>query len=162
MKCIQCGHAMTTKRENVPYASLPGTVLVGVEVSRCPNCGEEEIAIPAIEALNRALANAVIRKPARLTGDEAKFLRKYLGYDGASFAKVIGANASSVSRWESGKQQLGLQTDLLLRSLVMLDKKVEAYPIEKFGEVEDRVDKPHYAFKNSKQSWKPTKTQLAA
>ena len=73
MKCMQCGHAVTTKRENVPYTALPGTVLVGVDVSRCPNCGEYEVAIPAIDELNRVLAGAVIRKPARLSGGPGRF-----------------------------------------------------------------------------------------
>lgn len=58
MKCIKCGHAMTTKRENMPYHARPGAVLVGVPVSRCPSCGEYEVAIPAIDDLDRVLASA--------------------------------------------------------------------------------------------------------
>ena len=156
MKCIQCGHAMTTKRENMPYTALPGTVLVGVEVSRCPNCGEYEVAIPAIDELNRVLASAVIRKPARLNGGEIRFLRSYLGYSGTDFAKLIGSDPATVSRWEGDKQPIGHHTDLLLRAMVALDKKVEEYPIATFGEIGDETKQSRYAFKPAAKKWKPT------
>ncbi len=161
MKCIQCDHAMITARENVPYQSLPGTVLVGVEVSRCPNCGEFEIAIPAIEELDRVLANAVIRKSGRLSGSEARFLRKYLGYSGSDFAAMIGTDKATVSRWETDKQPIGQQTDRLYRTLVALDKKVEEYPINALSKLDDTVAPAQYAFQSvAKKSWK--RTQLAA
>jgi putative zinc finger/helix-turn-helix YgiT family protein len=153
---------MTKKRENVPYQSLPGTVLVDVEVSRCPNCGEFEVAIPAIEELDRVLANAVIRKPTRLTGLEVKFLRKYLGYSGTDFAKLIGADKATVSRWEKDAQPIGQQTDRLYRTLVILDKKIEEYPIANLAELDEgTAAKPHYAFSpTSKKLWKAA--ELAA
>ena len=162
MKCFQCGHAMTTKRENVPYSALPGAVLVGVPVSRCPNCGEYEIAIPAIDELNRVLAAAVVRKPTRLSGGEVRFLRTYLGYSGADFAKLIGSDPATVSRWEGDKQPLGHHTDLLLRALVVLDKKVDQYPITKFAEIGDAAAATlRYAFKPAAKKWKPTELRAA-
>lgn len=157
MKCINCGHAMTTKRENVPYKALPGAVLIGVPVSRCPNCGEYEVAIPAIDELNSVLADAVIRKRARLVGSEVRFLRSYLGYSGADFAKLIGSDPATVSRWESDKQSIGHHTDLLLRAMVALDRKVDEYPIATFAEVKSvKTKRPKYAFKRTAKSWKPT------
>lgn len=163
MKCINCGHTMTTKRENAPYTALPGTVLVGVEVSRCRSCGEYEVAIPAIDELNRVLANAVIRKPGRLSGGEVRFLRSYLGYSSADFAKLIGGNPATVSRWETDKQQIGHQTDLLLRALVVLDKKMDQYPIKTFAEIGDApAPSPRYAFKQAAKKWKATELRAAA
>lgn len=155
MKCMQCGHTMTTKRENVPYTALPGTVLAGVEVSRCPNCGEHEVAIPAIEELNRVLAFAVVSKRQRLSGAEIRFLRTCLGQSGADFAKVIGSDPATVSKWENDKQPIGHHADLLLRALVMVDKKVESYPIKDFAEIKDgKPTKPRYTFKPSANKWK--------
>lgn len=162
MKCMNCGHTMTTKRENVPYTALPGTVLVGVEVSRCPNCGEYEVAIPAIDELNRVLAEAVIRKPGKLNGGEVRFLRSYLGLSGADLAKTIGSDPATISRWESDKQPIGHHSDLLLRAMVALDKKVEEYPIAAFGSISDKPTKPRYAFKPSAKKWKPTEVVRAA
>src|SRR5882672_2293472 len=146
MKCINCGHAMTTKRENVPYTALPGAVLIGVPVSRCANCGEYEVAIPAIDELNRVLA-----------GGEVRFLRSYLGYSGADFAKLIGSDPATVSRWESDKQSIGHHTDLLLRAMVALDRKVDEYPIAAFAEIKaNATERPRYAFRPTAKKWKPT------
>jgi putative zinc finger/helix-turn-helix YgiT family protein len=162
MKCINCGHAMTTKRENMPYTALPGAVLIGVPVSRCPNCGEHEVAIPAIDELNRVLAGAVIRKRGRLVGGEVRFLRSYLGYSGADFAKLIGSDPSTVSRWESDKQPIGHHTDLLLRAMVALDRKVDEYTIAAFAQVKaEATERPRYAFKPAAKKWKPTELRAA-
>jgi putative zinc finger/helix-turn-helix YgiT family protein len=160
MKCMQCGSAMTTKRENVPYKALPGAVLVGVEVSRCAACGEYEVAIPAIDELNKVLASAVIRKKGRLRGAEVRFLRTYLGYSGADFAKLIGSSASTVSKWESDAQPIGHHSDLLLRALIVVGKKVDEYPIETFAGISasgDKRAKPEpYVFTPAAKKWKPT------
>lgn len=162
MKCINCSYAMTTKRENVPYAALPGAVLVRVPVSRCPNCGEHEVAIPAIDELNRVLAHAVISKRGRLTGGEVRFLRSYLGFSGADFAALIGSDPSTVSRWEGEKQPIGHHTDLLLRAMVVLDKKVEGYPIAAFAEIrEDSAKQLRYVFKPIANKWKPVELRAA-
>jgi putative zinc finger/helix-turn-helix YgiT family protein len=157
MKCINCGHAMITKRENAPYTALPGAVLVGVQVSRCPSCGEHEVAIPAIDELNRTLAQAVLRKPGRLNGGEIRFLRSYLGHSGAEFARLIGSDPATVSRWERGKQPIGHHADLLLRAMVVLDKRVDEYPLETFATVKSDVSPAsRYALKPRANKWQST------
>ena len=72
---------MKTSRENYLYdaCGLPGVTLVGVEVSRCPECGNHEVSIPRIEELHRVIARAVANRPARLDGAEVRYLRKWLG-----------------------------------------------------------------------------------
>jgi putative zinc finger/helix-turn-helix YgiT family protein len=171
---------MTTKRENVPYTALPGAVLIGVPVSRCSHCGEYEVGIPAIDELNRALAGAVIRKRTRLVGGEIRFLRSYLGYSGADFARLIGSDPATVSRWETDKQSIGHHTDLLLRAMVALERKVDEYPITAFAEVKAEASErpgrarrsiaqrrpgqgaaPRYAFKPTAKKWKPTELSAA-
>jgi putative zinc finger/helix-turn-helix YgiT family protein len=163
MKCIECGTEMKTTRENAPFKALPGTVLVGVEVSRCPKCGSSETAIPAMDTLVRMLAGAVIRKRARLNGDEVRFLRKYLGYSSADFAKRIGSSPSTVSKWENGVQPIGLHSDLLLRAMVALDKKVDAYTSDEFVEISDTGSKrSRYAFAPTpSKKWKSTELEAA-
>jgi putative zinc finger/helix-turn-helix YgiT family protein len=129
VKCIQCGESMTSGRENVPYKALPGVVLVGVEVRRCPECGEFEVVIPAIDRLNKVLAKEVIEKAGRLSGAEIRFLRSYLGYSAVEFARVIHSDPSTISRWEAGKQEIGPHPDLLLRAMVALDKQIDDYSV---------------------------------
>ena len=121
MECLDCGHAMATRRENVRYdaSGLPGVTLVGVEVSRCAGCGAHEVAIPHIGELHRVMACAVLRKPARLTPAEIRFLRKSLGWSGRELGAYMGAAGETVSRWENGRTPIGTQADRLLRLLVL-------------------------------------------
>ena len=91
MKCKRCGASVEVVRENYDYSScgLPVT-LCDVQVRTCRECGERSAAIANIEGLHRAIATAVSRKAARFTGNEVRFLRKYLGWSGGNFAKNIG------------------------------------------------------------------------
>lgn len=115
--CSSCGAELgAPTRETRPYHSLPDTWLVGVEVYRCPSCGEEETVIPRIEELGRVLTWAVASRPGRLTGDEIRFLRKHLGWSGADFARSFSVDPATVSRWEAGKQQMDLRAEQLLRT----------------------------------------------
>lgn len=156
MKCLQCGSRMITKKENVPFDSLPDTTLLDVPVSRCSGCEEYEIGIEAMDDLLAVLAREVIRKTERLSGAEIRFLRSFLGYSGADFAKLIHSDPATVSRWETDKQVIGHHTDLLLRALVVLDKQVEAYPISKFAEFTGEKPVPtRYAFKRTAAKWRP-------
>src|SRR5689334_20296149 len=80
MKCKRCGASVEVTRENYDYSSvgLPVT-LCDVQVRSCRECGDRGAGIPNVEGLHRAIAMAVIRKPARFTGKEIRFLRKSWG-----------------------------------------------------------------------------------
>jgi len=132
MKCPQCGHTMKTARENYLYreSGLPNVTLVGIEVSRCPECGESEAVIPKIEQLHRALAMITAQKVPRLTPEEIRFLRKYLGWSGADFAMHIGVAAETVSRWENGSTRMSAAAERLLRLAALRLEPVSDYPLE--------------------------------
>jgi putative zinc finger/helix-turn-helix YgiT family protein len=132
MTCMTCGEHMKARRENYRYVTsgLPFVTLQGVEVRRCANCGETEVAIPAIEGLHRAIAGALIRKRAGLAPPEIKFLRKYLGWSGADFAKRMGTSPETVSRWENGAKPMGGLADRLLRVLVAKEAPVSDYAVD--------------------------------
>jgi DNA-binding transcriptional regulator YiaG len=141
-------------------------VLVGVEVSRCPNCGDYEVAIPAVDELNSLLAHAVINRRRRLNGGEIRFLRSHLGYSGADFAKLIGSSPSTVSKWESDSQPIGHHADLLLRALVVMGKQVTDYSIDTFKEISAASQKKPaktapYAFTQTAKKWKQTELRAA-
>jgi len=105
MKCMQCGSATETKSETYLYdrGGIRAT-LVNVPVHRCAACGDFEVEIPLILQLNQALADALIRQPSRLTGAQIRFLRKALGWSGVDFARHMGVDAATVSRWEAGQR----------------------------------------------------------
>jgi len=115
MKCIECGSTMTKSVENHKYESLPGVTLW-----RCANCGEHEIVIEDLEGLNRFVALVLVKKPARLSGPEVRFLRKSMGWSQSDFANKMGVDKSTVSRWEQPDgEAIGNASDRLLRLMVV-------------------------------------------
>jgi len=146
---------MNTTRENYKYeASGLNIVLLDVEVSRCPECGEREVHIPNIEGLHRAVALALIRRRERLAPSEIRFLRKYLGLSSGDFAKHVGVSAETVSRWEQGRTPMGTTADRLVRMLVVTREPISHYPLEILKEVAQKEPKPLRAdFKIGEGGW---------
>src|SRR5262245_14012742 len=140
MKCADCGESMVSARENFNYkaSGLPVT-LVGVEVRRCKACGEYEVVIPRIENLHEVIAHAVVAKRPRLTSAEIRFLRTYLGWSGADFARRIGVAAETVSRWENGHDAMSPVADRLLRLMVLTRAPVSDYSLDALAEVGDEA-----------------------
>lgn len=137
MKCTECGTAMKTRKENYRYdeCGLKYVTLVGVEVSRCPKCGNYEISIPQIEGLHRLIARVLIEKVTRFTGGEVRFLRKRLGWSGSDFAKHMGVTEETVSRWENDAVPIGPQADRLLRLMVAQGRMTISYPTERLARI---------------------------
>ena len=144
MKCIECGAQMDMRRENYRYDScgLPGITVRDVEVSRCPECGELEVAIPNIEGLHRVIAQSVAKKHDRLTFLEVRFLRKGLGLSGVDFASLMGVTAETVSRWEQGSHPIGATAERLLRWLVLTREPVSDYPLDMLRNIAKAKPKP--------------------
>jgi putative zinc finger/helix-turn-helix YgiT family protein len=108
-------------------------------VSRCPKCGETEVAIPRIEDLHRTIARALIQKRSRLTAPEIRFLRKYLGWSGVDFAAHMGATPETISRWEKGAVPIGAASDRLLRLMVASKAPVEDYSLDVLKDIKEVV-----------------------
>ena len=67
----------------------------------------------------RALAVALIAKPYRLTGEEVRFLRKYMRKTAAELAQMLHVNKTTVSKWENNEDPIGDQSDRLLRVITV-------------------------------------------
>lgn len=154
MKCVMCGARMTKSRGDYEYESLPGITLVGVDVYRCSECGEEEISIPRIEELHRTIAKQLVRKPGRLAPAEIRFLRKTLGWSGVDFAKHFGVAPETVSRWESGKKPIGPVSERLLRLVTSIETPIEDYGVEDLQRVTDDESDDGMTFKTTRTGWK--------
>jgi putative zinc finger/helix-turn-helix YgiT family protein len=144
-KCRNCGKAeLTSNLETYLYveSGLPNVTLVGVEIRRCPACGDHQLVLPRVTELHRAIAHAVITKRARLSGAEVRFLRKYLGWSGVEFAKFIGADPSTVSNWETDKDPIGQASDRALRLMVAHGSPVEEYPLDELTKIENERKPP--------------------
>lgn len=137
MKCLECGAQMETSVENYAYkeCGLSNITLTHTKVSRCPSCGEQEVHIPKPAQLHRELAKAVAKKEARLTAQEIRFLRKYLGWSGADFARQFNVKAQTVSRWENGHQAMGTVAEKLLRMCALHLKPRDDYQTEELQDL---------------------------
>lgn len=156
MKCLQCGGKMARKRQAVKYdtCGLPGITLLGVEVRQCSDCGEREVVVPYTESLHRAIAKAVVGKRERLSPEEIVFLRKFLGWDGTTFAAHMGTKPETVSRWERGHTPMGAQADRLLRLMVLSTTPQESYSLDSMKDVAAETPSPIVAkFAAKSQGW---------
>jgi putative zinc finger/helix-turn-helix YgiT family protein len=161
-KCLRCGGGKAkTTRENEPMdEAMPGIVLLGVEVTKCLQCGNREVAIPHLDALLKLVAETIVKKPGRLTGDEVRVVRSYLELSGTELAEIMDATPATVSRWENNKTPVGRTADLLLRAIVMLHHG-QQIPVSTFRSIsgllaEDREARVPaiYQFKLDGGAWK--------
>jgi DNA-binding transcriptional regulator YiaG len=99
---------------------LPSVVLADVMLHACATCGERLVAVPRVEGLHRTIARALVGKRARLTHREVRFLRKYLGWSAAEFARYLAAPPETAARFEDPAAPLpmGEAAERLLRLMV--------------------------------------------
>src|SRR5579862_3717288 len=99
MKCVICGVGKLKSRIGSfrdKMIGLPYVTLVGIEFRKCSHCGDESVRIPRLAQLNRFLAAHIITKPSRLSGDEIRFLRSYMGWGESELAKHFGVDPATV------------------------------------------------------------------
>ena len=70
--------------------------------------------------LQLVVLECLIRKPAPLSGDELKFIRKFLNMSTTDFGRILGVTHVAVVKWENGKTRANLSTDVCIR-LYMYD-----------------------------------------
>lgn len=157
MKCLECSKEMKVKRVDHRYTEcgLSNVVLQKIQVFHCAKCGEEEIVIPSIEELHKLIANLVAQKKQRLAPEEIRFLRSYLGFSGADFARTIGVTPESVSKWENGRESMLAPSEKLLRVLILSQvKPVRDYKaLSDFGSQKATTHK-RITFFNDDHQWK--------
>jgi putative zinc finger/helix-turn-helix YgiT family protein len=145
MKCPTCRTPMETRRENHRYTAsgLANVVLVDVEVRSCPACGESGVVIPHLESLHREIAMSIIKRPGRLTPQEIRVLRKWRGWSGVDFARHMGVDPATVSRWESTEspQPMGPVADRLLRLAVAHGEPAASYPMSTLTTIDAEGDR---------------------
>ncbi len=145
MRCYVCGQGeLKERRESIPYRALPGVVLDDIQVQTCTVCGERFESIPAMASLNRELAKALVRKRARLTPEEIRFLRKSVGWSARELSEHLRVDPSTVSRWESGKQSPSPQLDLLIRFVVQNADPMEPFDDREAGRAEPEPLAEHF------------------
>jgi len=124
-KCCECSKTMVGRRQNYLYTEcgLRSVTLTNVLVFHCP-CGAIVAEIPGAGQLHYVIAFSLLRKESILSGEEARFLRKWVGYSATELADITGYSKSIISRWENEKAEIGKESDRLLR-LVIFAKMLE-------------------------------------
>ena len=118
--CDSCGKPMRVITTNYRFDEVGLPVLLkNVEVAECKKCGTREPIIPNVDGLMQAIAFAVVTQPCKLTGSEVKFLRKYIGLSGAEFARLVHVEPETLSRWQNEKEEIGKNSDRLIRFIVV-------------------------------------------
>ena len=126
-ECTQCGEPVTRERRSYQYveSGLPNVTLQGIEVADCAKCGNSDVIIPRMAKIHRAIAEALVKSPARLTGDQLRFLRKHLGLSGEQLGGYLHTDRTKISKWERGEDRIGPSTDRLVRLLAaVLDSEL--------------------------------------
>jgi transcriptional regulator with XRE-family HTH domain len=95
-------------------SGLPNVYLVGIKYFIC-DCGGVVAEIPAIKQLMQLIARDLVTSPLDLTGAELRFLRKRLGKKASEYCKYLGVAPETLSRVESGKQAISIQSQKLAR-----------------------------------------------
>lgn len=135
MKCNN-NHEMTSRRGATQIDEGGVTiVLEDVRIFTCKQCGIETPAIPKMEALFREVARTLAMKRQRLMPQEIRFLRKHLGLSSRDFARKMGVDHTTVSKWErvDDPQSMGAVAERLLRLFVLTERPVEEYPLEEMA-----------------------------
>lgn len=119
-RCTACGEPQSVVRTTTDYpeSGLDNVQLVNVPVWQCPN-DHRELQVPAADQLHALLTDMVLRKPAKLTGQEIRFLRKELGMTLHEFGGRLGMTDVHLSRIETGnRRMISSTTNLLVRLTV--------------------------------------------
>jgi putative zinc finger/helix-turn-helix YgiT family protein len=107
--------------KDAPYtgSGLPNVVLKGIRVYVCSKCKEKLPEIPNLGQLHQVIAKALLTKDSLLMGPEIRFLRRHMGLKAKEFAELLGTTDVTVSRWETGSNDIDPKTDRLIRLLVV-------------------------------------------
>jgi putative zinc finger/helix-turn-helix YgiT family protein len=134
--CSECGASTRVLKGSYAYheSGLDNVTLNGIELIRCNACGNEDPIIPKVNELRSVIAEALISKPARLSGKELRYLRKFLEFNAREFSKIIHVNPSTLSKWENGEDPVGTQSDLVVRALIAAKKE------ENFSELVSKLE----------------------
>jgi DNA-binding transcriptional regulator YiaG len=143
MRCDDCNIEMRVDRatrEN-PYrfdrCGLDNVFLIGIERYVCPRCKAIYPMIPRIQELHAVIASILIEKSGSLTGQELRYLRKWIGVEAQVFADLLQVRPEHLSKVENGRiAKLGATADRLARVYAMTYKNGQ-----EFQEIFERVQR---------------------
>jgi DNA-binding transcriptional regulator YiaG len=149
-------------------SGLSNVYLVGIRYWLCDECNRQAAEIPALQGLMSAIATSVVMKPALLTGEEIRFLRKRIGKKASEFAELINKSPEHLSKLENDQVNLPEETDKLIRltyGMLCGDQhlltEIAAKAEEWLRSISNRAN-PDITFKKKANVWKPMAKGMAA
>ncbi len=126
MTCCECGQEMDALEGSYPYveSGLKDILLMNIPMYKCPACKDSAVEIPRLDELHSLIGAFLALQPMPLRGDQARYLRKNLGYTQDELAEKMGVTRITVTRWEEDGKRMKLDHDKHLRRFY-LDKKRE-------------------------------------
>ena len=124
MICPDCNKKMKKVKGNYKYkeSGLDNIMLKNIPMYAC-SCNNKFPIIPNVSHLHDLISENIIKKSWRLTGKEARFLRKEMGVNATSFAKFLNVSKVTISRWENESKPISVISDKLIRSIFILKKE---------------------------------------
>jgi DNA-binding transcriptional regulator YiaG len=129
MRCEECNIEMRVDKathEN-PYqfdrCGLDDVYLIGIERHTCPKCNALYPIIPRIQELHTEIASILIEKASALTGQEIRYLRRWIGVEAQVFANLLGLRPEHLSKVENNRLKLGTAAERLVRIFAMTHKR---------------------------------------
>lgn len=118
-RCSECRKGLLQKTIKPEHEEDLGGIVVrllnSVQLYKCTNCDYEEVVIPDLEGLAKAVALIRALNPVRLSGSELKFIRKTLDMTQKEFAEKMDLAPETLSRWENNHPGTGEYSEKLLR-----------------------------------------------
>ncbi|MBX9942914.1 MAG: helix-turn-helix domain-containing protein [Reyranella sp.] len=120
-------------------------------------------AIDHAETLHRAIADAIVRFPGPLRGQEARFLRTVLGLSQEHFAKLLGVDRATVIRWEKARTAaLDRAYDIAVRASYEARAAASSLVFKIIREMQEADDRDHarghrHVFETAKAGWRERK-----
>ncbi len=126
IKCPQCGGMTHKKIGDYRYkeSGLDNVYLQNIHMYQC-SCGISYPSILRLPRLNELIALTLIEKPALLSGNEIKFLRKNLRLASKVFANKLGVGKTTLSKWENEVQNHSEGNDRLIRAIYIIEKGIK-------------------------------------
>ncbi len=125
-ECYVCGNDLEMIKDEPHEYEEEGLNIVihGLVQYRCGQCGEKFTPIPTPLKLHKYIGQVICQEnKGLLLANEIRFLRKTMGLKAKELADIMGADASTVSRWENGVKMIGESNDRLLRTIFLLFSK---------------------------------------
>jgi len=114
--CPSCGATMVERRGTL---RLPvNGEEIGVRSAahlKCPNCGEVVLRYQDSKRLGEDAIAIYRKKHGLLSADEIRAIREHFDLTQAELARLLRLGASTISRWESGRNVQTAALDMLLR-----------------------------------------------